>query len=77
MSFLSKTSFNQKDPQPISKNLQIKQALTKCEGRLEVGFGHLSFGGRFESVEKVILFLHFPACSLRDQKPTNLVYCEG
>ena len=43
MSFLSKTSFNQKDPQPTSKNLQIKQALTKCEGRLEVGFGHLSF----------------------------------
>ena len=38
MSFLSKTSFNQKDPQPTSK-----QALTKCEGRLEVGFGHLSF----------------------------------
>ena len=65
MSLLSKTSFNQKDPQPISKNLQIKQALTKCEGRLEVGFGHLSFGGRFESLEKVIpsfyIFRHVPA----------------
>ena len=60
MSFLSKTSFNQKDPQPTSK-----QALTKCEGRLEVGFGHLSFGGRFESLEKVIpsfyIFRHVPA----------------